>query len=220
MGLSIFVPVTYITVLFLSLAAFSRVYRGRRAQRLVAHQFDTTSRIGEQTAKPIYEALAAIQEDLPPMDAPPGEWVVPKPTLQAALIVRAADSLRRMTLLQQDKHALSALLERGSIGDDATTMLEAAEGQLQSELMDIQTSAAAFHESWSKLIFESASQVLANHLHRQIVDGIDKQREEEGVSQSTYSSLHAVAKMQRLGLEIPKPTIELPTLPVMTLKPQ
>lgn len=179
MGLSILVPIAYIATLFLSLALFSRVYRGRMVQRLTAHGQDTTERV-ERTAKPVYEALAAIQEEMPPPGSPPSEWLVPRSTLQAALLVRAVDAVRRMMLVQRDKQAVGMLLERGQIGDDAATMLEATEKEAQAELIDVSQSAAAFHEGWGNLIFETANEVMANWVFRDVLSGIPKQCEEEG----------------------------------------
>ena len=41
-------------------------------------------------------------------------------------------------------------------------------------------SAAAFHEGWGNLIFETANEVMANWVFRDVLSGIPKQCEEEG----------------------------------------
>ncbi|WFD31416.1 Translocation protein S66 [Malassezia sp. CBS 17886] len=193
MALSIVAPVAYIATLFLALALFSRVYRRRSLARVQAYQRASADDAQLQPARAIYRTLAAVQETYPeaPADAP--EWVVPRATLQSALLDRAVVALRRMTDLRRDKHALSTLLENGSLGDDAATMLEAMETDVRAEIMEIVREAGRFNPSWSKIIFESAGEISANMRCRDVLLGVGQQREDEA------------AKTRQLGLAVPAP---------------
>lgn len=179
MGLSIFVPLAYIVSLFLSLSLFSRVYRRRAAQRAAETQV-TVGGDGEQRpALAIHSALKAVQEEIPSPDDP-DSWIVPRATLQASLLASAADSMQRMLALRMDKQALQTLLERGSLGDDAASMLESAERDAQAELVSISRDASEHHQSWGKQIFDSAGEVVENYEARNIVLDINRQREVQG----------------------------------------
>lgn len=195
MALPIYVPIAYIVTLFAALAAFSKVYRRREVKRLQQYH-DTSGAESEiNVERAIYTTLASIQEEFPEGDANDPAWVVPRTTLQSALIARAVKALRSMSELRSDKQALATLLERGSVGDDAAVLLETMDKDIRAEVMSIVREAGRFDESWSKLIFQSANEILQNMNYRDVLLDIGKQREEEA------------AKTRQLGL--PVPTIEL-----------
>ncbi|WFD36095.1 Translocation protein S66 [Malassezia cuniculi] len=200
MGLPIFVPLAYIVSLFLCLSLFSRVYRRRAAQRVAATQVSINAEGEHRPAMAIHAALKAVQEEIP-SPAETDAWIVPRATLQASLLASAADSMQRMFTLKMDKQALQALLERGSLGDDAASMLETAEKDAQAELMSISHNASEHHQGWSKLIFDSAGEVIENYRARNIVLDIANQREKQTVA------------TRNMGLAIPEPTITLPEIP-------
>jgi len=182
MALSIFVPIAYIVTLFLSLALFSKVYRSRTGQRFKSFQLASSAEAASQPDRAIYQALAAAQQDIPSEEPADSEaWVVPRATLQAALVARAVAALRRLTVLRSDKQALSSLLERGSVGDDAAVMLEAMESEVRGEVLDIVNEAGRFSPSWSKVIFQTAGEISANLRCRDALLEIMEQREEEGM---------------------------------------
>ena len=192
MTLSIFVPIAYIAALYLSLALFSKIYR-RRAQRTMQKYQNTSSQdAGTQPARAIYKALSEIQEAYPDEPAESEEWIVPRETLQASLLARAVAVLRIMSRLRLDKQALQSLLESGSLGDDAATMLEAKETEIRDEAFQIVREANRFHPSWGRLIFENANQISSNLNHRDILLNISKQRTDEQ------------AKMRQMGMNVPE----------------
>lgn len=116
---------------------------------------------------------------------------MPRATLQGALIARAVAALRNMSTLRSDKQALAALLERGSVGDDAAVLLETMDEDIRAEVMAIVREAGRFEQSWSKLIFQSAGEISSNLRYRDVLLEINKQREEEA------------AKTRQLGLPVP-----------------
>ncbi|WFD02725.1 Translocation protein S66 [Malassezia obtusa] len=191
MALSIFVPIAYIVTLFAALAAFSKVYRRREVKRLQEYQEASNVESEVNAQRAIYNALAAIQEDFPDGDANDSGWVVPRATLQGALIARAVNALKSMSELRSDKQALATLLERGSVGDDAAVLLETMDNDIRKEVMSIVREAGRFDQSWSKLIFQSANEILSNLRCRDILMDIGKQREEEA------------AKTRQMGLPVP-----------------
>ena len=106
MALSIFVPIAYIVTLFVSLSLFSKVYR-RRALRVMQRYQAVSSQEAEiQPDRAIFKALSEIQGNYPNEPADSDEWIVPRQTLQAALIARAVAVLRSMSSLLLDKQAL------------------------------------------------------------------------------------------------------------------
>lgn len=197
MALSIFVPIAYIVSLFLALAAFSKLYRRREVRRLEKYHALKTAEDEINAPRAIYHALAAVQEEYPDGDANDERWVVPRATLQSALVARAVVALQNMSALRSDKEALAALLERGSVGDDAATMLETMDQDIRAEVMEIVREAGRFDQSWSKIIFQTAGEISTNMGFRNVLLGIAKQRESEA------------AKTAQLGLRVP--TISVPS---------
>ncbi|PKI84207.1 Translocation protein S66 [Malassezia vespertilionis] len=190
MALSIFVPIAYIASLFAALALFSKVYRSRTQRLWRQYQESTAADKSMVPARAIYNALAEVQDEYPDEDPTSPAWVVPRATLQGALLARAVTALRNMAELRENKSALTSLLEKGSVGDDAAALLETMDQDLRVEVTHIVREAGRFDESWSKLIFESANQVSTNMRYRDIVLDINKQRDEE------------TAKTHQLGLEV------------------
>lgn len=191
MALSVFVPIAYIATLFLALAAFSKVYRRRETKRKTAYQVTKTADEDVNAPRAIYNALAGVQDEFPDGDANDPDWIVPRATLQGALTARAVAALRNMSTLRSDKQALAALLERGSVGDDAAVLLETMDEDIRAEVMAIVREAGRFEQSWSKLIFQSAGEISSNLRYRDVLLDINKQREEEA------------AKTRQLGLPVP-----------------
>lgn len=140
----------------------------------------------------IYNTLADVQEEFPDGDADDSGWVVPRATLQGALLARAVNVLKSMNDLRSDKQALATLLERGSVGDDAAVLLETMDNDIRKEVMAIVREAGRFDQSWSKLIFQSANEIVSNLRYRDILLDIGKQREEEA------------AKTRQMGLPVPE----------------
>ncbi|KAI3626157.1 hypothetical protein CBS9595_001518 [Malassezia furfur] len=190
MALSIFVPIAYIATLFAALAAFSKVYRRRETRRLQEYQEASNAKNEVNAERAIYNTLADVQEEFPDGGADDSGWVVPRATLQGALLARAVNVLKSMNDLRSDKQALATLLERGSVGDDAAVLLETMDNDIRKEVMAIVREAGRFDQSWSKLIFQSANEIVSNLRYRDILLDIGKQREEEA------------AKTRQMGLPV------------------
>lgn len=137
MALSIFVPIAYIATLFAALAAFSKVYRRRETLRLQEYQEASSAKNEVNAERAIYNTLADVQEEFPDGGADDSGWVVPRATLQGALLARAVNVLKSMNDLRSDKQALATLLERGSVGDDAAVLLETMDNDIRKEVMAI-----------------------------------------------------------------------------------
>ncbi len=64
---------------------------------------------------------------------------VPESVLKAALLRRAAEDITRIMQIRHTKHALSVLLQRGSVGDELWQRFLRAESEMEDELRDVVT---------------------------------------------------------------------------------
>lgn len=64
---------------------------------------------------------------------------VPDSILKAALLRRAVEDIERLIQIKTAKQACSALLQRGSVGDDLWQRFERAEKEMEEELRDVVT---------------------------------------------------------------------------------
>lgn len=62
---------------------------------------------------------------------------VPETVLKAALLRRAAEDLKRLLQLRNQKPALAALLQKGSVGDELWQQFLRAEKELEEEFRDV-----------------------------------------------------------------------------------
>jgi translocation protein SEC66 len=100
--------------------------------------------------------------------------------LKAALVARAATNVQRVLQLREDKPALQALLQKGSVGDDLWAALLAAEKELEAEILDVVSEANAYVPGWGQIIFETASQIVANDKMRAMFESTARKRQEAG----------------------------------------
>lgn len=101
--------------------------------------------------------------------------------LKAALVSRAVTDVGRVLQLREDKPALQNLLQKGSVGDDFWNALLAAEKELEAEILDVVNEANSYVPGWGQIIFETASQVIANDKMRaMLVESGPKLRAEAG----------------------------------------
>lgn len=73
----------------------------------------------------------------------------------------AADVIR-VNRMREDKTALQALLQKDAIPESLWTAFQAAEKQLEAEIVDVVTEANSFHPAWGTIIFASANEILMN----------------------------------------------------------
>jgi len=156
---SVLVPVFYVFVLFGGLFVFGHFYRKRNASKQVEpyfprhHERDTYVTLLQRTDPPASDAL-----------------------LKAALVRRAIADVQRILRIRDDKPALQNLLQKGSIGDDSWNSLLAAEKELEAEIVEVHAEANSFVDGWGQVLFQTASEMLANEKTRTTVEQITLER--------------------------------------------
>ncbi|EIN07498.1 hypothetical protein PUNSTDRAFT_70821 [Punctularia strigosozonata HHB-11173 SS5] len=160
---SILVPVLYVIIVFGGLFVFSTLYRKRLATKFIDPYFPS------HPERDTYVTL--LQRQDPP---------TPDPILKAALVRRAMADVARVLRIREDKPALQNLLQKGSIGDDFWNSLLAAEKELEAEIMEVVAEANSFVDGWGTIIFETASQMIANEKMRGLMENTPAARTEKG----------------------------------------
>lgn len=108
----------------------------------------------------------------------------PKPSdslLKAALLRRAVTDVRRILRVRDDKAALSALLQKGSIDEELWINFQQAEKELEAEIVEVVTEANTFVDGWGQIIFQSAGEIVQNEKHRDIFAKIAQNKKDLGV---------------------------------------
>jgi translocation protein SEC66 len=172
-SLSLLVPFAYLSILVGSMATFSHLYRARQitAKQRLAPYFST------HTPRNIYLSLLHLQDD----------QKVPDSVLRAALLARACEDIRRIMEIRLRKPALSALLQRGVVGDEIFQRLQRAEQELELELKDVVAEANALSGSggpngggtWGQSIFQSANEMVQNQILREKIEAVRASLPEE-----------------------------------------
>jgi translocation protein SEC66 len=101
--------------------------------------------------------------------------------LKAALVRRAIADVQRILRIREDKPALQNLLQKGSIGDDLWNSLLAAEKELEAEIVEVHAEANSFVEGWGQVLFQTATEMLANEKTRAVVEQISAERVRNGI---------------------------------------
>ncbi|KZV86556.1 hypothetical protein EXIGLDRAFT_680914 [Exidia glandulosa HHB12029] len=155
---SILAPVVYLVVLVGSLLAFSRYYRKRVASRLADDPW-----FPSHPERNTYVTL------LQQTDPPASEHL-----LKAALLRRAVADVRRIIRMREDKPALNSLVQKGSVGDDLWTRFLATEKELEAEILEVVLEANSYREGWGQIIFNTASEMVANERTREMYTQLNK----------------------------------------------
>ncbi|CAE6452784.1 Translocation protein sec66 [Schizosaccharomyces pombe 972h-] [Rhizoctonia solani] len=142
---SIFAPVAYLVIVVGALLIFSRIYRRRIAAQEVEQWFP------EHPERDTYVSLLQCT------DPPAADQL-----LKAALLRRAVADVIRVNRMREDKAALQQLLQKDAIPESLWTAFQAAEKQLEAEIVDVVTEANSFHPAWGTIIFASANEILMN----------------------------------------------------------
>ncbi|KAH6918656.1 translocation protein sec66 [Coprinopsis sp. MPI-PUGE-AT-0042] len=153
---SILVPVAYLIIVFGGLLVFSHFYRKRNSTRSFEPYFPSHP---ERNAY-----ITLLQQDPPASDS----------LLKSALVRRAMTDVQRVLRIREDKPALQALLQKGSIGDDLWNSLIAAEKELEVEIMEVISEANSFVDGWGQVIFPTANEMLANEKIRAVYERTDQ----------------------------------------------
>lgn len=76
--------------------------------------------------------------------------------------------------------ALANLHQRGLVGDDTMTRFEAAEKELEAEIVDVIQEANTFRQGWGQMIFATATEMAQAERTREVVMSIGKLKAAEG----------------------------------------
>jgi hypothetical protein len=150
--LALLLPCVYLGVLVGGLAVFSNLYRKRKActstlllsqpfillhkrfQLILLFEIAKAASLapwfGPHTQRNIYLSLLHIEPDA---NTPK----VPESILKAALLRRATEDIHRIISIRNAKASLTALLQRGSVGDDLWQRFQRAEKEIEEELRDV-----------------------------------------------------------------------------------
>ncbi|KAF8319267.1 hypothetical protein DL93DRAFT_2074839 [Clavulina sp. PMI_390] len=184
MAVPVYIPFAFIALLVGGLGIFSRIYRNRQATRTYVPWFPS------HPERDTYITL--LQTEPKPSDA----------LLKAALLRRAVADVRRIFRIRDDKAALSALLQKGSIDDELWANFQTAEKELEAEIVEVVTEANTFVEGWGQIIFQSAGEIVQNEKHRDIFTGIPEKK---------------MALAKKLGLL--RPAVEKAASPITASQP-
>ncbi|KAI0345436.1 hypothetical protein BDW22DRAFT_1371441 [Trametopsis cervina] len=174
---SVLVPLLYVFIVFGGLWVFSTLYKRHIANQEIEPYF------GQHRERDIYVSL--LQRTDPP---------APDSLLKAALVRRAVTDVYRIMRIREDKPALQNLLQKGSIGDELWNSLLAAERELEAEILETAAEANTFVDGWGSLIFQTATELLANEKMRKVIEGMESIRAE---------------KEQRYGLKTVRPAVSV-----------
>ncbi|KAI0394809.1 Sec62/63 complex, subunit Sec66 [Xylariaceae sp. FL0594] len=165
--LSLALPFAYISVLGGSLYTFSTIYRKRKA----AQTTNLEPWYPEHLQRDIYLSLLHAEDD--------EKKEVPKTVIRAALLRRAVEDIRRLMQIRPARQPLNALLQRGSVGEDLSHRLTAAEQEMDAEIRDVINEANALVPGWGQTIFQTANEITANTVLRNRLKEIEARAEEE-----------------------------------------
>lgn len=168
--LSLLLPLAYLSILIGSMATFSHLYRTRQ----ITAKLRLAPYFGPHTTRNIYLSLMHLQDS-------EKETKVPESVLRAALFARACDDIRRVLEIRTRKPALTALLQRGVVGDEIFQRLTRAEQEIELEVKDVMAEANGLSGSggpggtpgtWGNIIFQSANEFVQNQILREKIEGI------------------------------------------------
>ena len=129
---SLAIPFAYLGILIGSLATFSSLYRKIVRALSLAPWFPS------HLQRDIYFSLLHLEQ---PTSSAGGKekktTAVPETVLKAALLRRAAEDIKRVIAIRDQKQALSLLLQRGSVGDDLWQRFLRAEKEMEEEVRDV-----------------------------------------------------------------------------------
>jgi translocation protein SEC66 len=99
--------------------------------------------------------------------------------LETALLKRAAEDLRRLMLLRDQKPSVSNLVAQGIMGQDMLDKITVAEMELNNELEDLMAESKIYRPDWEQTILQEASallqQLASNDLDDENNDEIQQQ---------------------------------------------
>lgn len=132
--ISVFTPLIYLAILITALVVFSNVYRSRRLKEFTQRK----AFFGENIPKKIYLQLLALSN----------EEKVNEKVLKAALLRRGAESIRRTIKLKEVTPFVTALYQKGSIGDEVWQRFQTAQKLEELEIQEIVRETEKYKKGW------------------------------------------------------------------------
>ncbi|KAH3681610.1 hypothetical protein WICPIJ_007426 [Wickerhamomyces pijperi] len=132
--ISVFTPLIYLAILITALVVFSNVYRSRQLKEFTQRK----PFFGENLPRKIYLQLLETSED---------EKVNEK-VLKAALLRRGAESIRRTLKLKEVTPFVTALYQKGSIGDEVWQRFQTAQKLEELEIQEIVRETEKYKKGW------------------------------------------------------------------------
>ncbi|KAL1990318.1 hypothetical protein VTN49DRAFT_6157 [Thermomyces lanuginosus] len=156
--LTLVVPFAYLGVLIGCLATFSSLYRRRKAAKAASLE----PWFPPHLQRDIYHSLLHLDQQ----QQNEKKTRVPETVLKAALLRRAAEDIKRVMAIREQKQALALLLQRGSVGDELWQRFLRAEKEMEDEVRDVVAEANSYAPNWGQVIFQSAREMDANATYR------------------------------------------------------
>ena len=95
---------------------------------------------------------------------------------------------------------MTALLQSGSLGEDVQARFNAAEKEMEAEVVDVVSEANNFRQGWGGWIFASASEMVGREKIKDVLSGIEKVRVDEGELGLGFVDGLAMSKIRRVGI--------------------
>lgn len=123
---------------------------------------------------------------------------VPEKMLEAALLRRAAENVRRIMSLQESKPSLAELHQRGAVGDDVWTRFLAAEKIMDAEVMECAGEANAIKPGWAQVMFQSAAEIVHNDkIHERLALVSERHQKEKERMEALRSQAAAELELEK-----------------------
>jgi translocation protein SEC66 len=177
-SISIKTPLLYLGILIITLVLFSIYHRRSKINKLQkltsSSLFNPAYEINEsniietiETFTPTPDSTQAIiYHDLKELNAH-------EKMLKTSLVIRAAESMRRIIKLKETEASIMILYTRGLIGDDSYKRFKMQSKLQDAEMMEIAKEAESIKQGWSRTIYMNAQEVMMNQALRRRVNAIN-----------------------------------------------
>ncbi|KAI9245510.1 Sec62/63 complex, subunit Sec66 [Phascolomyces articulosus] len=158
---SLLLPTAYLGGCIAAMSIFSHVYRRAKNAKRIEPWFP------ENQEKEQYIALLNAEPE------------TAEHHLKAALLRRAMEALRRLTVIQEERGGLVDLVRIGYISDDVWRDFEVAQDETVEEIKEVMEEANTYTEEWGKTIFQTARQMLETEKQKEDKKQVELMRERE-----------------------------------------
>ncbi|ODQ61820.1 hypothetical protein WICANDRAFT_59895 [Wickerhamomyces anomalus NRRL Y-366-8] len=158
--ISVFTPIIYVTVMITALVIFSINYRKKKLNALYSRK----PFFNRNIPKELYFQLRE-------QDPKPNEKV-----LKAALMRRGAESIRRTIKLKEVQPFITALYQKGSIGDDLWERYQAATKLEELEVQELVQEAEKYKKGWIPKFVPLLQEICFNEALRRRYNAIEDRK--------------------------------------------